>query len=176
MHYKYQHIFERAGQLIVLLPVVIASPNFLSTVSWIGTINYSAPLYLLAAVRMTIALPRALVICFNVSIKLEGAAMQDKHSGTQVLATLKMTGDLCFGAVVAGVAVTLAHLPGVAYTGVLCLFAALGLLLFSYTRARSVNLSCLHSQPCQVLIHLITFILSCSSWLPAELAFEKKSL
>ena len=39
----------------------------------------------------------------------------------------------------AGIAVTLAHLPGVAYTGFLCMFAALGLLLLATTRARSVS-------------------------------------
>lgn len=64
---------------------------------------------------------------------------QDKHSGSQVLAALKMTGDLCLGAVMAGIVVTLAHLPGVAYTAFLCIFAALGLMLFATTRARSAS-------------------------------------
>lgn len=42
------HVF--AGQLLVALPVLISYPNFLSKVAWIATINYSAPMYLIAAV------------------------------------------------------------------------------------------------------------------------------
>ena len=84
------------------------------------------------------------------------SAMQDKHSGTQVLATLKMTGDLCLGAVMAGIAVTLAHLPGVAYTGFLCMFAALGLLLLASTRARSVHGSIKLHLRCLTVVTLLT--------------------
>ena len=39
-----------AGQILVALPVLILYPNFLSKVAWIATINYAAPMYLIAAV------------------------------------------------------------------------------------------------------------------------------
>lgn len=42
---------DAAGQLLVALPVLISYPNFLSKVAWIATINYAAPMYLIAAVR-----------------------------------------------------------------------------------------------------------------------------
>lgn len=98
-----------AGQLLCALPVLISYPNFLSKVAWIATINYSAPMYLIAA---------------------------DKHTSTLVMSNLQTTGDMCFGAFVAGIVVTLAHLPGRAYTEFLCVFTAIGLIPFATTRAR----------------------------------------
>ncbi|KAL0043113.1 hypothetical protein WJX79_009702 [Trebouxia sp. C0005] len=98
-----------AGQLLCALPVLISYPNFLSKVAWIATINYSAPMYLIAA---------------------------DKHTSTLVMANLQTTGDMCLGAFVAGIVVTLAHLPGRAYTEFLCIFTAVGLIPFATSRAR----------------------------------------
>jgi len=63
-------------------------------------------------------------------------ALQDKHTSTLVMSNLQTTGDMCFGAFVAGIVVTLAHLPGRAYTEFLCLFTAIGLIPFATTRAR----------------------------------------
>ncbi|DBA89188.1 TPA: hypothetical protein ACH3X1_016339 [Trebouxia sp. C0004] len=60
----------------------------------------------------------------------------DKHTSTLVMANLQTTGDMCFGAFVAGIVVTLAHLPGQAYTEFLCVFTAIGLIPFAITRAR----------------------------------------
>lgn len=55
-----------AGQLLVALPVLISYPNFLSRVAWIATINYSAPMYLIAAVGFAFTLPfhPAALFCF----------------------------------------------------------------------------------------------------------------
>ncbi|KAL0048452.1 hypothetical protein WJX82_003571 [Trebouxia sp. C0006] len=98
-----------AGQLLCALPVLISYPNFLSKVAWIATINYSAPMYLIAA---------------------------DKHTSTLVMSNLQTTGDMCLGAFMAGIVVTLAHLPGRAYTEFLCIFTAIGLIPLATTRAR----------------------------------------
>ncbi|KAL3160682.1 hypothetical protein ABBQ32_010593 [Trebouxia sp. C0010 RCD-2024] len=97
------------GQLLVALPVLISYPNFLSKVAWIATINYPAPMYLIAA---------------------------DKHTSTLIMANLQTTGDMCLGAVMAGVVVQLAHLPGHAYTTFLCIFTALGFIPFAMSRVR----------------------------------------
>lgn len=63
-------------------------------------------------------------------------ALQDKHTSTLVMANLQTTGDMCLGAFVAGIVVTLAHLPGRAYTEFLCIFTAVGLIPFATSRAR----------------------------------------
>lgn len=52
------------------------------------------------------------------------------------MANLQTTGDMCLGAFMAGLVVQLAHLPGHAYTTFLCLFTALGLIPFAFSRAR----------------------------------------
>lgn len=68
-------------------------------------------------------------------VKLNASA-QDKHTSTLIMANLQTTGDMCFGAFMAGVVVQLAHLPGHAYTSFLCLFTALGFIPFAISRVR----------------------------------------
>ena len=63
-------------------------------------------------------------------------ALQDKHTSTLVMSNLQTTGDMCLGAFMAGIVVTLAHLPGRAYTEFLCIFTAIGLIPLATTRAR----------------------------------------
>ena len=55
------------------------------------------------------------------------------------MSNLQTTGDMCLGAFMAGVVVSLAHLPGRAYTEFLCVFTAIGLIPFATTRARHVT-------------------------------------
>lgn len=64
------------------------------------------------------------------------ASAQDKHTSTLIMANLQTTGDMCLGAVMAGVVVQLAHLPGHAYTTFLCIFTALGFIPFAMSRVR----------------------------------------
>lgn len=75
--------------------------------------------------------------------------LQDKHTSTLVMANLQTTGDMCLGAFMAGVVVTIAHLPGRAYTEFLCIFTAIGLIPLATTRARYM------SKPQQVSIRAI---------------------
>ena len=65
--------------------------------------------------------------------------LQDKHTSTLVMANLQTTGDMCLGAFMAGVVVTIAHLPGQAYTEFLCIFTAIGLIPLATTRARYMS-------------------------------------
>ena len=85
-------------------------------------------------------------------------ALQDKHTSTLVMSILQTTGDMCLGAFMAGIVVTLAHLPGRAYTEFLCIFTAIGLIPFATTRARyleehsaSITLPCMYRSS---LVHL----------------------
>ena len=76
------------------------------------------------------------------------ASVQDKHTSTLVMANLETTGHMCLGAFMAGLVVQLAHLPGHAYTTFLCLFTALGLIPFAFSRARYGSHTCFqHSSP-----------------------------
>lgn len=77
-------------------------------------------------------------------------ALQDKHTSTLVMSNLQTTGDMCLGAFMAGIVVTLAHLSGRAYTEFLCIFTAIGLIPFATTRARYLKsmLQALHCLAC----------------------------
>ncbi len=63
-------------------------------------------------------------------------SVQDLHAGTQLLASAQLLGSLLVGTVTGGVVLSLARLPGSAYTTWLCIFSALGLLPFCVARAR----------------------------------------